>query len=462
MKATLEQELTKLKQGDHICSIYEKPSERLAVAVRFIVDGLARRERCIYIVDDSTVEEVLQALTASGVDVVEERQRGALRVLTRQDTCLRAGEFVPQAMIEVIRQAEAEALADGFSGLRQMGEMTWVLGPEPGCDRLIEFEALFDQSFKNSKTVGMCHFNRSRFDAPFLHDVFLTHPVVILGDRVCPNPYYLSPEMVLSKDQAVTTSEFKARQVEWWIAQLERAKTAEQERDQLVKRLQTLSRRLLEVQEEERGHLARELHDEFGQIITAITLYLHAARGLAGDAARPRLDECAKLLQQAGEQVRSLALELRPPMLETLGVEATLRWLAEQHQQRTGCAVKVVGHLSEAPLTPDLAIACFRVAQEALTNVVRHAAARHVWIELSQSESEVELVVEDDGEGFDVVLTQEQAARRGSLGLLGMAERVHLLGGLLQVESEPGRGTRIRASFPLSEVIGQPADMEVR
>lgn len=95
-----------------------------------------------------------------------------------------------------------------------------------------------------------------------------------------------------------------------------------------------------------------------------------------------------------------------------------------------------------------MAIACFRVAQEALTNVVRHAAAQHVWIELSQTESVLELVVRDDGVGFDVARTQEQAAKRGSLGLLGMRERVQILGGSLAVESESGRGTRIRASFP--------------
>jgi signal transduction histidine kinase len=103
--------------------------------------------------------------------------------------------------------------------------------------------------------------------------------------------------------------------------------------------------------------------------------------------------------------VRSLALELRPTMLDTLGLEATLRWLAEHHQQRTGRELQVVGHLSGPPLSPEMAIACFRVTQEALTNVVRHTTARHVWIELSQSESVLELVVRDDGVGFDVVAT---------------------------------------------------------
>jgi two-component system sensor histidine kinase UhpB len=210
--------------------------------------------------------------------------------------------------------------------------------------------------------------------------------------------------------------------------------------------LQQLSRRLLKVQEEERRHLARELHDEFGQLIASVTLLLRAARGAAGDAARARLDECTTLLQRAGEQVRGLALELRPPMLETLGLEETLRWLAEQHQQRTGIPTTVVGHLNDVP--PDLSVVAFRVAQEALTNVTRHAQARHIWIELTQADGRLLLVVRDDGMGFDVARTVAQAPASGHLGLLGMRERVQILGGTLEVLSQPGQGTRIRVTLP--------------
>jgi PAS domain S-box-containing protein len=225
-------------------------------------------------------------------------------------------------------------------------------------------------------------------------------------------------------------------------------------------RLRALSRRLLEIQEDERRHLARELHDEFGQILASINLHLHAARGAGGEAVLAQLDESAALLKQAGEQVRLLAFELRPTMLDTLGLEATLRWLVEHHQQRTGCEAQLVGQLSGAPLSPETAIACFRVAQEALTNVVRHAAARHVWIELSQSESALELVVRDDGVGFDAARILAQAGRHGSLGLLGMAERAQLLGGNLDVESEPGRGTRIRLTVPLVPRSSDRPDQE--
>jgi signal transduction histidine kinase len=214
-------------------------------------------------------------------------------------------------------------------------------------------------------------------------------------------------------------------------------------------RLQHLSRRLLEVQEEERRHIARELHDEFGQLLATISLRLHAARRAAGEAAQSSLAECMGLLGQAGEQVRTLALQLWPAMLETAGLEATLRWLAEQYQQHTGIATQVEGHLNGVP--GDLAIACFRIVQEALTNIVRHARARHVSIELCQGENVLELVILDDGVGFDVERTFEQAAGSGRLGLLGMRERVQIIGGSLEVHSQPDRGTRIRVSVPLAE-----------
>ena len=218
--------------------------------------------------------------------------------------------------------------------------------------------------------------------------------------------------------------------------------------------LQHLSRRLMAVQEEERRNLSRELHDEFGQILAAITLHLQAAKAVAGQAAQPSLQESMRLLQRAGEQVRRLALELRPAMLETAGVDATVRWLAEQHEQRTGVATEVIGHVNE--VTGDLAIACFRVAQEALTNSLKHSRARQVRIELSQSERALELVIRDDGIGFDVAMTLEQAAVHGHLGLLGMKERVQILGGSLEVDSKPAGGTRIRISLPLPDQATPP------
>ena len=163
------------------------------------------------------------------MNVAHERERRALRMPAKQDTYLKSGAFDPQAMIDFLRSAQAQALTDGFSGLRVVGEMTWALGPEIGCDRLIEYEALLNDFLANSRSIVACQYNRVRFDLAIIHDVLRTHPIAVLGDQVCPNPYYEPPEFVLSQEPRAT-AEFKRERVVWWIAQLKRARAAEQER----------------------------------------------------------------------------------------------------------------------------------------------------------------------------------------------------------------------------------------
>jgi PAS domain S-box-containing protein len=231
---------------------------------------------------------------------------------------------------------------------------------------------------------------------------------------------------------------------------------AEEALRESAKRLQQLSRRLLTVQEEERRHLSRELHDEFGQLLAAISLHLHAARGVAADTARAGLEESLALVQRAAAQLRSLALELRPTMLESDGLDATLRWLADEHRQRAGIDIRVTGQSGE--VSGDAAIAAFRVVQEALTNVVRHAGAQHVLIDMSRGDGRLRLAVRDDGVGFDVGSTLERAATRGNLGLLGMKERVQILGGDLRIDSRTGHGTSISVSLPLAAPAALPAE----
>ena len=215
-------------------------------------------------------------------------------------------------------------------------------------------------------------------------------------------------------------------------------------------RLKALSHRILETQETERRRIARELHDEVGQMLTTIGLRLHQLKGLCGAEVQSALNEDISFVNRTIEQVRELSLNLRPPMLDVLGLEAALRWYAENQRQRTGLDVQLVGHLEGPRLDPDLEIACFRVVQEALTNVVRHAHAKRVWIELQEEDSKLHLVIHDDGIGFDVAAKRECAGRGRSFGVLAMQERVELLAGQFDVESATGAGTWIRASFPLA------------
>jgi signal transduction histidine kinase/DNA-binding response OmpR family regulator len=213
-------------------------------------------------------------------------------------------------------------------------------------------------------------------------------------------------------------------------------------------RLRLLSGQLLRAQETERRSIARELHDEIGQALTALRINLQALqRGKAADL-KPRLDESLSIVDRTLQQVRDLSLDLRPSMLDDLGLQAALRWYLDRVGQRAGLAVQFVAGAVDTPLPPELQTVCFRVAQEALTNVVRHARASKVRVEMRLAGAELELLVLDDGAGFDVRAAMARATRGGSLGLLGVRERVTLLGGRIALESSD-KGTEVRVWLPL-------------
>lgn len=217
-------------------------------------------------------------------------------------------------------------------------------------------------------------------------------------------------------------------------------------------RLRSLSRRLLEVQEAERRHLARELHDDIGQGLTALKLNLEAlARGRGGVALQTRIGEALETARHTIERVRQLSLNLRPLQLDDLGLAAALR----SHLDRQAALGGLAPHfeIQEAPVKPgaEIETACFRVAQEAMNNIVRHAAAGNVWLRLFVAGGRLALSVRDDGRGFDVEAAQRRAAGGASLGVVSMEERVALAGGSLHIQSAPGQGTVVVASFPVAE-----------
>jgi PAS domain S-box-containing protein len=226
-------------------------------------------------------------------------------------------------------------------------------------------------------------------------------------------------------------------------------KLAEEKLKEFSRRLQDQSRRLLEVQEAERRHIARELHDEIGQALTVAEMNLQAALQPSDRASVvPHLRTCLETIERVQEQVHDLSLDLRPSILDDLGLEPALRWYTERQASLTGLRVKFQADSLKHRLDPVIETACFRVAQEALTNVVRHARARTVTVQLHEDAERLHLSVHDDGKGFDVAVVRERAIRGASLGLLSMEERATLAGGALEYRSAPGQGTEVRAWFP--------------
>jgi PAS domain S-box-containing protein len=215
-------------------------------------------------------------------------------------------------------------------------------------------------------------------------------------------------------------------------------------------RLQILSRRLIEAQEAERHRIARELHDEIGQALTAVKISMQAVqRAASASGIETYLDESISIVDRALQQVRNLSLDLRPSLLDDLGLAAALRWYVDRQARLAGFVAEFGVDLGNSRLPPGLETACFRVAQEALTNVVRHARAKRVRVEVRQDDGELRLLIRDDGVGFDVRAAQDRAVHGTSLGILGMQERVLLAGGQIRIESVQARGTEIEAYFPL-------------
>jgi PAS domain S-box-containing protein len=236
---------------------------------------------------------------------------------------------------------------------------------------------------------------------------------------------------------------------------LENAQLAEQVRTRSAD-LKELSTRLFKAQEEERRSLALELHDELGQALTGIGFDLAAIEREwppeVAPRARVRLASASSLLADVDERVSALALDLRPQMLDDLGLLPTLRWYVSRYTGRTGIDVELEAVDFEERMTPEVATAVYRVVQEALTNVARHAAASRVVVRLECRAATIAAVVQDNGRGFEVErLTGAPFQERGA-GLLGMRERVTLLGGTCDIQSRPGQGTRLTIEIPISDL----------
>jgi PAS domain S-box-containing protein len=239
--------------------------------------------------------------------------------------------------------------------------------------------------------------------------------------------------------------------VKWYGSSIdiEDRKQAEKEWEEASHQLRFLSRRLLHIQEEERRHLARELHDEIGQTLTAAKLNLKIIGPDMPAKVTGRLEDSIQLLDRLLVQVRELSLDLRPPVLDELGLVPALRWLVDQQGQRAGLHMSFSARVEELRIDPAVRTACFRVAQEAITNVIRHSGAKNVAVDLRREADRLTLRVRDDGAGFDPAVIQQKATQDFTLGLVSMKERALLVGGGFEVHSGPGQGTEIRAWFPL-------------
>jgi len=226
-------------------------------------------------------------------------------------------------------------------------------------------------------------------------------------------------------------------------------KHAEQALRESEERTRTYSRHLIEAQESERRRMSRELHDQVGQILTAVKMNLHSLRQkCSAPEILSSIEDNMKVIDEAVDQVRDLSVDLRPLLLDDFGLVVAVRWYLDRHAKSCG----VPAHFTTRSLDEDdrfsseLETACFRIVQEAVTNVARHARASRISVVLERAEQNLILSISDDGAGFDMKALRTSAA---TLGLRSMEERVQAVGGSITIDSAPDLGTAICARFPI-------------
>ena len=244
--------------------------------------------------------------------------------------------------------------------------------------------------------------------------------------------------------RAVRDEKGKVRYYEGTIEDITERKRSEEELQQTLGQVRTLSRRLEVVREDERTRIARELHDELGVRLTCLKMDLSRLN----DASRPKLEEkVLSMIEQVDTTiaaVQGLVAELRPGVLDDLGLVAAIEWQCRDFERRSGIRCLVDSSEEDIPLDSAKATAAFRICQEALTNVVRHARAKEIRVHLDTLDRELLLEIHDDGQG----ILPEKVTDAGSLGLLGMRERAAAVGGALQIVGLRGQGTTVTLRLP--------------
>jgi PAS domain S-box-containing protein len=204
---TLEDRLRILGCGSHACLIYDSAAEQHAAVVSWLKIGLERDERCIYVLDENSRDDVLDALERSGIDPRPAVKNRSLLLVSKQDTYLRDGSFDPDRMIGFLKEATDRARSDGFTALRVTGEMTWSLSDAAGSERLIEYESKLNNFLPDSSCLALCQYNRKRFPAHIIRDVIFTHPLVIHRNTLCDNMFYVPPEEFMDPDATLSQVE---------------------------------------------------------------------------------------------------------------------------------------------------------------------------------------------------------------------------------------------------------------
>jgi signal transduction histidine kinase/CheY-like chemotaxis protein len=470
----LEWRVARLQAGDHLCLIYRSAAEQTAALTSFYKAGLAAGERCFFVGHGVSARRLERALEDAGVAVGAERDRGALVLLTRREDWLPGGRFDPGAVMDVLRQAEQQALDDGYAGLRASWNMAWVLEGTPCADRLLEYEAQLGRFLPGSRTCALCRYGREILAADCIQDALHTHPLVVLGHQICHNAYYEPPDMVLGSRSA-------EERIDWMVAQLQQSRLGEQKLEDVTLRLaqkRAALTRADRAKDELLSMLAHELRNPLGTISNALEVLRLKGEGdetwrRAIEAAERQVHHQAVLINDLLEASRVTRRQIELEC-EDLDLVQIVREAAEGYRESleaAGLTLSLDLPETRLPMRGDR----LRLSQ-VLSNLLQNAlqftprgGRIDVRAGLLPGGRRIELAVRDDGAGiapeelpylfeiFSQADHQSLDRSRGGLGV-GLAVvkgLVEMHGGEVEAHSEgPGRGAELAIRLPVA--IGDP------
>ncbi len=271
-----------------------------------------------------------------------------------------------------------------------------------------------------------------------------------VGEEIAVNMMKAGSSDYLMKGNLQRLSEVVKRELEEALGRKEK-KLALHQLAERKEELKKLSRYLKNAREEERKYISREIHDEIGQLATAAKMelfWINKHPTEKDENNQKHIDRCLEIIDLLITETRKIAGSLRPPKFDDLGLIATMQWQVQQFEKATGISCDFSHSLNDKAIEGEIKTELFRICQESMTNVMRHAKASHLHILLSQDSEGINMEITDDGIGFD------QQGYTDHLGLLGMRERAVSVGGQLEIVSSPGNGTRIRVSIPFNFIQG--------
>lgn len=449
------QEIARLKPHEHFCHIYNTAEEWEAAVGTFLITGLRQGEKCYYVMDTHTADQVRAILHEQGVDVADTEASGQLDILHETDTYTRDGYFDPDRMIAFMVTTIGKTIAEGYNAIRSAGEMSWVLRGHPGSNRFVEYEAKLNRDvFPKYPITGLCQYEWQRFGLPLLLDVICTHPAIIVGTTAYENPYYIPAAEFLSRKHSMTD-------LQNWMEALVKLKKAEEKEKQLQQELNH-SKRLASVGELAAG-VAHEINNPLTGVIGLSERLLRKStdENISRDLGRIHSEarRMAKVVENLLAFTRSNKLKKQYTDVNDI-LQKTLALRA--YELKTG-NVEVITALD--PNLPKI-MADINQIQGVFLNIILNAeqamteahGGGKLNIKTRQTKDRIRVSFTDDGTGiqyenldklFDPFFTTRWERGGTGLGLSACHNIVTEHGGKIYVESQPGKGATFIVEFPM-------------